>query len=582
MFHFQDSVQDWPRAVGRLPVGSLVKAIDRGDILRDVKAINPGIRTALRHYGGPQNIFDGRGLEGYKRLAREFFATFVDETFRAQYARHVDVVLEWNEYLASSHTGQELQDRIDWARAAAWVWRHEYRTQPGYGHIRLGLLSAPVGNDIHRAFAEIALEYDCVLSYHAYDKFLGDHKRDPLSWRYHCGRWDWMEASWGGLKPLWMFGEAGPYAGVLEGWRHGLVLNGDTAAYVEAVRRWIGELRSTAAFREGRLLGFNLFTSGGTNEWKYYETRQPEMEALAVMIGQEWVAPPGPPGPPPPAPVGDGRLDGSEMENLWAFTISEQIRGGISLNPGAKLQGAILADGYTPVLAEGRWLGADGRLWAWQPAERVDGARPRRVYYCEVGPGPSYYDVCWFGADGATGQPGGAEAVWAPVGTLAERMSGKIWPGAWVDANPYGTAYDLRGRLAYHTGADLNLNVPRWNADAGAEVYAVADGDVVYAGRFNESWGNLVVLRHGARGGFYSRYGHLATVTVRKGDVVFLGEQVGTVGGADVGLPDHLHFDISTTDVLERSPGDWPGSDLGRLRRDYVDPALFLKAVVSG
>ncbi len=107
-------------------------------------------------------------------------------------------------------------------------------------------------------------------------------------------------------------------------------------------------------------------------------------------------------------------------------------------------------------------------------------------------------------------------------------------------------------------------------------MYAVADGDVVYAGYFNDNWGNLVVTRHAARGGFYARYAHLATVDVKRGDVVFLGEQIGTVGGANVGLADHLHFDISRTDKLEHSPCDWPGSDRTRLLRDYVAPKKFL------
>ncbi|MFW6184034.1 MAG: hypothetical protein ACOC8X_09575, partial [Chloroflexota bacterium] len=252
----------------------------------------------MRHYGGNQNLFDGRGFEAYKQVARDFFAQFIDGTFRAQYARYTDIVLEYNEYLASSHTGQELQDRIDWARAAAWVWRNEYRSQEDYAHIRLALLSCPVGNDIHRAFAEIALQYDCVLSYHAYDKYI-DGERDPGSWRYHCGRWAFNEAEWGGLKPDWMFGEAGPYSGVEDGWRHSSVLGGDRDAYVAAVRRWIREVKQTPAYAEGRVLGFNLFTTGGTSEWKHYETAQPEMDALASMIAQEWKPVPLPPEPEP-------------------------------------------------------------------------------------------------------------------------------------------------------------------------------------------------------------------------------------------------------------------------------------------
>jgi hypothetical protein len=291
VFHFQSSVRDWPFAVEKLPNKSLIKVIDRGDILRDVKAINPNITTVLRHYGFHEDLDTIRTLEQHKDVARSFFSTFIDGTFLEKYAAYTDIVLEFNEYLASSHGGDDLLNRIRWAEAVSYVWKHEYQVLPEINRngnpIRLGLLSCPVGNDIHRDFAEIALEYDAVLSYHAYDKFLSDHERDPQSFRYHCGRWHYMEQEWG-LKPDWMFGESGPYHGVLEGWRHSKVLSGDTNAYIEAVRRWISEMSQTPAYQEGRILGFNLFTTGGTSEWKYYETQQPEMGYLANMINQEW------------------------------------------------------------------------------------------------------------------------------------------------------------------------------------------------------------------------------------------------------------------------------------------------------
>jgi murein DD-endopeptidase MepM/ murein hydrolase activator NlpD len=268
---------------------------------------------------------------------------------------------------------------------------------------------------------------------------------------------------------------------------------------------------------------------------------------------------------------------------LWALSVSEQIREGISLNPGAKLQSAILGDGYVPVLTEKRFTSEDGRRWAWQPAERVSGDRPRRVYYCEIVVNGStrYGTVYWFADGGDWGRPGtgggGAGLVLAPVGTQEERLSGRVWPGEWEDSNPYGTRYSLRGQIVYHTGADLNLNSPRWNSDAGAPVFSCADGIVVFAGWFNHLWGNLVVIRHNAAGGFYSRSAHLGKISVAIGDTVHVGQEIGTVGGADVDLPDHLHFDISTSHILFDDPGDWPGADVNRLMRDYTDPKIFLQ-----
>lgn len=563
-----------------------MKAIDRGDILRDVKAINPNIRTALRHYGGPQNIFDGRGYEAYKRLAREFYATFIDETFRQQYARFADIVIEWNEYLASSHTGQELQDRIDWARAAAWVWRHEYRTQPEYAHIRLALLSAPVGNDIHRVFAEIALEHDCVLSYHAYDKFIGDHQRDPLSWRYHCGRWAYMEQSWGGLKPDWMFGEAGPYAGVLQGWRHPTVLNGDAAAYVEAVRTWIRELRGTPAYQEGRVLGFNLFTTGGTSEWQHYETKQPEMDMLAAMIRQEWfpVAPPDPE--PEPEPEPEPRRYAKEA-HLIRQGLPRRQRIAVMDAAAEQMQSVFWsADDWALTLQSSLATVTARRLHAWNIDEILGLPEPeaRRaiedwvgLYYPDPPPEFIYHRIrSLFTAH-----------TWrSPVGTEQERGSGQIWPGAWIDATGYLTRYRLGSGWAIHTGADLNLNAPVFDMDRNKPVYAAASGKVTYAGVPSHGWQGVVVMRHQDTAGAviaYTRYAHLQPdeITVRAEDWVKVGEVVGLTGRnmtGDTPGPFHLHFDVSTTGVLLNDPGHWPGDNLPAVRAHYVDPKLWLQS----
>jgi hypothetical protein len=297
-FHFQNTVTDWPRAVAALPPRASVKAVDRGDVLRDAKAHNAGVFTVLRHWQQHQT-FGGTVAENEQR-AREFFATFIDGTFKAQYAPHVNAIEELNEYIASSHTADETFARLTWARAAAKVWRDEYRSQPEYQHIRLILCNTAVGNDMHPGFAEIALNYDAILGYHPYS-LIRNGVRDPGDWRYHSGRWHYMEQSWN-MRPVWAFTEAGPYAGVLEGWRHPGVLNGDAAAYVEAVRAWLKDVQQTAAYKEGRIIGFHLFTTGGTSEWQYYETKQPELDALAAMIAQEWKPGSSPPPPPPPEP----------------------------------------------------------------------------------------------------------------------------------------------------------------------------------------------------------------------------------------------------------------------------------------
>jgi murein DD-endopeptidase MepM/ murein hydrolase activator NlpD len=167
-----------------------------------------------------------------------------------------------------------------------------------------------------------------------------------------------------------------------------------------------------------------------------------------------------------------------------------------------------------------------------------------------------------------------------PIGTASERSSNKVWPGYWFDATGFAVKYSpAHIGEAYHTGADLNLNQPYFDADAHSPVYAAASGVVTFAGRLS-AWGNVIVIRHdplvttGEQ--MYGRYAHVENIRVRVGDRVQRGQQIANVGNAEGLFQFHLHFDLSPTDVLDKSPWDWPKVDLNRLRRDYVDPREFV------
>lgn len=172
-----------------------------------------------------------------------------------------------------------------------------------------------------------------------------------------------------------------------------------------------------------------------------------------------------------------------------------------------------------------------------------------------------------------------ADGFDSPVGTADERAGDKVWPGEWWDASPYAQLYN--NASAYHTGADLNL--PNF-ADKGKPCYACASGVITFAGAL-PVWGNVVVLWCDPLepGGLsvYARYGHLDTMTVKAGDVVARGDQIGTIGklpGQVAGH--HLHFDISQpgVTVLRDKPGDWPKLDRARLLRDYANPREWIRA----
>lgn len=172
----------------------------------------------------------------------------------------------------------------------------------------------------------------------------------------------------------------------------------------------------------------------------------------------------------------------------------------------------------------------------------------------------------------------------SPVGTDDERNKQPIdiWPKTWVDANAWigGTPpkYQLGpGNWAYHTGADLNM---AGDKDAHAPIYSIGDGVVRYARLVSKtSWGYLIVINHGIVDGkpLFSRYGHVEDIIVKEGNPVKVGEPIAKVGNQFGRFPYHLHFDISTTDHLNKSPTYWPGLDLQGTKHHFVNPRDWLR-----
>ena len=94
----------------------------------------------------------------------------------------------------------------------------------------------------------------------------------------------------------------------------------------------------------------------------------------------------------------------------------------------------------------------------------------------------------------------------------------------------------------FHPGLDMAAQV-------GAPIYAPADGQVVFAGRFplrqSVSWwryGNLVALRHGDR--FITLFGHCDEINVRQGQKVEQGDVIATVGNTGWSTSPHLHYEV--------------------------------------
>jgi murein DD-endopeptidase MepM/ murein hydrolase activator NlpD len=93
----------------------------------------------------------------------------------------------------------------------------------------------------------------------------------------------------------------------------------------------------------------------------------------------------------------------------------------------------------------------------------------------------------------------------------------------------------LAGFSASHDGIDIAANPLDM-------VRASASGTVVFAGEERTRFGNQVLIDHG--NGWQTSYGHLARVTVAKGDIVKAGERIGLAGDAGLATRTELHFEI--------------------------------------
>jgi len=100
------------------------------------------------------------------------------------------------------------------------------------------------------------------------------------------------------------------------------------------------------------------------------------------------------------------------------------------------------------------------------------------------------------------------------------------------------------GGSKFHAGYDIL-------GEKGANVYAVDDGQVTYAGGIN-GYGNTVIIQHSASSnGINTLYAHLTSITdsIRVGSPISSGTVLGTIGntGNAAGTPMHLHFGVFTS-----------------------------------
>ncbi|MCP4330851.1 MAG: peptidoglycan DD-metalloendopeptidase family protein [Alphaproteobacteria bacterium] len=107
----------------------------------------------------------------------------------------------------------------------------------------------------------------------------------------------------------------------------------------------------------------------------------------------------------------------------------------------------------------------------------------------------------------------------------------------------------VNGRWAMHYGVDMA-------APFRSPVLATSAGTVTFAG-WKAAYGRTVTIDHGM--GIRTRYGHLRSIEVKKGDKVGFREKIGLLGSSGRSTGPHVHYEI----IVDKKA---------------VDPASFLKA----
>ncbi len=129
----------------------------------------------------------------------------------------------------------------------------------------------------------------------------------------------------------------------------------------------------------------------------------------------------------------------------------------------------------------------------------------------------------------------------AEVIQVGTRSNGKTVASLGTMQKPYDgiiTSYVGPRWGRTHNGIDI---VADGRPCKGDPVYAAADGVVVRADWYG-GYGNCVIIDHGD--GIQTLYAHFSKISVKVGDVVKAGDEVGKIGSTGNSTGPHLHFEV--------------------------------------
>lgn len=129
---------------------------------------------------------------------------------------------------------------------------------------------------------------------------------------------------------------------------------------------------------------------------------------------------------------------------------------------------------------------------------------------------------------GSEGQFFEASGMGRQTAGLAAPVNGRITSGYGMRGHP------ILGYARMHAGIDFGA---AW----GSPIFAVSDGQVIFAGRHG-GHGNFVKLDHG--GGLATGYAHMSRIAVAPGSRVRSGQVIGYVGSTGLSTGPHLHYEV--------------------------------------
>lgn len=143
-------------------------------------------------------------------------------------------------------------------------------------------------------------------------------------------------------------------------------------------------------------------------------------------------------------------------------------------------------------------------------------------------------------AENDAASPGKADAYEARVAAAAPsvgkhpRFARPVSESCTV-LSPYGMRnHPIYKRRIFHAGVDIRAKV-------NTSLISADDGVVEYAG-WMRGYGKIIVLRHG--NGYSTRYAHMSSFSVAKGQRVKRGQAIGKSGKTGVVTGPHLHFEV--------------------------------------